>query len=306
MIIRKKRIRSLDSNLGRLAKVKALVVGVGELERFKAKLHAMGFSKDLAEGEQLLPRSIGPISEFNANGKEIVHKDRPMETACRQIEWHWEEWHGPYREPQSKIVDVPYKRYPRSFVAPPSIEIKLAKAKSGGVLAVSPKISEPIKRTDLTLHIINLFLELFGECELLTAELDRFVSVPVRRLNWRVLPPGRRPWETLKKELKPIIDSYSDQQKPVIEFRLETVNKHGPDFVAVGEGGFSNYVIFGFPKKSLFVLESPHRDNATYVFGQDWEELSKLTKAEVLDANRQKERIIHRESWPGKVRELLK
>lgn len=34
--------------------------------------------------------------------------------------------------------------------------------------------------------------------------------------------------------------------------------------------------------KNLFVLESTHLDNATYVLKSNWQELSQLTKREIL------------------------
>ena len=52
-----------------------------------------------------------------------------METAYGQAEWKWEEFYGPYdKAEQSRIVDIPYQRYQRSFVEPPSIELTVATA----------------------------------------------------------------------------------------------------------------------------------------------------------------------------------
>jgi hypothetical protein len=93
----------------------------------------MGFSCDPQEGETILPpASRGPVSKYNAEGKYEVHKDQPMETAYRMVEWHWREWHGPYdRVERSKLVDVPYQRYPRTFIPPPSVELSISTAADG-------------------------------------------------------------------------------------------------------------------------------------------------------------------------------
>ena len=45
--------------------------------------------------------------------------------------------------------------------------------------------------------------------------------------------------------------------------------------------------------------------NATYVFDKDWEELSKLTKAQILDEGLQRDRVIHRKGWHQRIRHLL-
>ena len=93
--------------------------------------------------------------------------------------------------------------------------------------------------------------------------------------------------------------------QPVIQHRLQTVNSHQPDFVAVGQGGFDGYVIFAFPDRHLFVLECVHFGNATYVFGDDWETLSQMSKADILDNDLQQDRLIHREGWENSLNELF-
>jgi len=74
----------------------------------------------------------------------------------------------------------------------------------------------------------------------------------------------------------------------------------------VGNAGFHGYIIFGFKKKNFYILESVHLGNATYVFGKNWEELSKLTKKEILDEGLQEKRIIHKRSWENQIRNLFK
>ena len=91
----------------------------------------------------------------------------------------------------------------------------------------------------------------------------------------------------------------------VIDKRFETINEHQPDFVAIGRAGFSGYVVFGFPSKNTFVLESTEINNATYIFDDSWESLSQKTKAEVLNEDLHKHRVIHRESWFSEVAKIL-
>lgn len=87
--------------------------------------------------------------------------------------------------------------------------------------------------------------------------------------------------------------------------RIETINIYGPEFVAVGHAGFSGYLVFGFPAHALYVLESTQVNNATYIFAEDWEDLSKKTKAEILNHDLQEDRIIHRKGWFSRMRDLL-
>jgi len=308
MIIKKKRIRNLESNLGFVEKGTTVAVGIRNPGRYQDILRKIGFTEPLNVGDSLLPSaSLGPVSKFNAEGKYIKHKDRPMETAYRIVEWHWEEYDGPYdRVERSRFVDVPYKRYPRTFVPPYSVEITILKTLKGDLVLVSPFIKYIEDNKEFLKHTLNLFLEIFGECQLFTKELDEMIKAPVRRLNWRILPPGRMPWEQLRQEIEPIVQSAPEGKRPVIRHRLKTISEFNPYFVAVGTAGFRGYIILGFKDKKIYVCESIFYGNATYIFAEQWEELSKKTKAEILDKNLQEDRIIHRvESWERRIGEWL-
>ena len=74
----------------------------------------------------------------------------------------------------------------------------------------------------------------------------------------------------------------------------------------MGRGGFSGYVVFGFPEKNIYVLESAYTGNATYIFDERWEQLSKMTKAEILNEQLQTDRIIHRVGWNRRIDDLLR
>jgi hypothetical protein len=229
-----------------------------------------------------------------------------METAYRMVEWHWVEWHGRDRYDRSDFREVPYKRYPRTFVPPPSIELTIMTDVAGTKFAVSPVIEFTSKNEDLLLHTVNLYLEIFGECRVFSEDLVALVKAPVRRLNWELLPRGQWPWEKLQHKLDPIVRQAREGNQPVIEERFRAINHYGPEFVAVGRAGFRGYVVFGFPQHGIYVLESAYSGNATYVFDHQWEEFSQLTKAEVLSTDVHETRIIHRENWPVQLRELFR
>jgi hypothetical protein len=307
MIIRGRRVQSVNRHLSPVQPGETIVLGLTNPERYLERLVETGFTSDLEEGEKILPSaSLGPVSHYNAEGKYIVHKNKPKETAYRQVLWTWEEWRGRYdTEEVSKIVDVPYERYPRTFVPPPGVELTVVQSIEMGKIIASPEIEFSEKTEDLIRHIINLFLELFRECSVLTEELKGIIVPPVKRLNWHILPPGRYPWEKLQEIVRPIIETQPEGNQQVIRARFQAITTHEPEFVAVGQAGFRGYIIFGFPDKNLYVLESTIFGNATYVFEEDWEELSKMTKAEILDENLQKDRIIHKEGWFSRVEDLF-
>ncbi|MFH2068270.1 MAG: hypothetical protein ABII89_02245 [Candidatus Omnitrophota bacterium] len=307
MIITKKRIRNIDPYIQHIPEGSRIVIGIVDLQRFFETLKKIGFVEPYSKGQSLLPAGVfGPVSLYNAEGKNIAHKDEPMETAYREAEWRWTEWHGRYdRIEQSKIVYVPYKRYPRTFVKPPSIEFTINVGLTGQLFLTTPDITKVARNRELLTHIANLFLEIFGECQFFTENLEKIVKPSTIRLNWEILPRGKMPWEQLKKHIAPLIEQAPKGNQFVLLHRLGTINKMKPDFRAIGRGGFHGYIVHGFTENNIYILESMYYGNATYVFGETWEDLSKKTKAEILNQELQKDRIIHYEGWEERVKNLL-
>jgi hypothetical protein len=306
MLLKKKRIRNVKRNAPFLIEGKKYSIGISVNDIPVDTLKKLGLSK-LIPGDSILPPgSFGPISRLNADGKSVPDRSQPMETAYRQAEWCWNQWsgHGETIE-VCKIVDIPYKRYPRLFIEPPSIEISILTDTNGNKFIVSPTLEYRADNEKIFIHTINLFLEIFGECIFFDDSLSQIIKVPLKRLNWQLLPQGIRPWKQLKQELKPIIAQVTKGKISVVEYRLETINQYEPTFAAIGNGGFNGYVVLGFPHKKLYVLESMLYGNATYVFGDNWEKLSQLTKKEILDESLQTDRLIHKESWYGNIGKLL-
>jgi len=299
MLIDKKRIRSLRGRLDRVAVGTKLLVGARLVPDQFAILAKAGFDPIVKIGDSVLPADVGPISRFNAEGTVVVHKDRPKENKVVQTKLHtWQQWHGRDKVEKSKIVDVRRDVYPRSKVPPPSLELSTTMTADGQLALVSPQLVYAGPRDKLLIHAINLIAEVLGPpVEVFTEDLGQIIKAPIRRMNWDVLPPGHRSWNVLKPDVSEIIESYKGGDKVVIERRFETVNSYGPDFVAVGRAGFSGYVVFGFKLRKLFVFESVYPDNATYIFGNDWEALSQLTKSQILENKLQLARVIHNASW---------
>lgn len=292
--IKQVRLRSLKK-YSPLLKGAKLIVCV-DLNENKSVANKIGFSESFEQGETVLPTGIATVSRFNADGKEIVRRDLPKETHHNSVESP--NWGDSYNG--THTVDLPYQKYPRDFVEPPSVELKI----SGGKI-ISPFLEFNVKDEGL-LHVINLFLELFGECVLLNEKLEDFVKIPSKSLNWEVLPMGEMPWERLHTSLKPLLKKLDIKEKVACEERIKTLQSYAPNFTARGSAGFTGYLIFGFKNKNLYVCESIWHGNAIYIFEGDWEELSQKTKAEILRGGLQKDRIIHAENWKEKLEQLLK
>lgn len=87
----------------------------------------------------------------------------------------------------------------------------------------------------------------------------------------------------------------------------EAIYAKQPDFVVYGRSGFKGYVVFGFTRRNLYILEGVVPNNTTYVSENDWEEISQLSKAEAIaiareiSINSNSELFIH--GTDGRIRE---
>lgn len=301
MIIQKTRIRNVEKYIKHVADSENFAIGVPVTENNMPIIQKIGFLKDLKDGQQILPKSIGNISNFNAYGKFHKLKDEPMETAYSQREWFWKDWGG---HQHSKIVDVPYKRYPREFIQPPSEELRVVSTASNQLI-VSRLVVKNSSFYDDIKHIVNLFLEIFGECIILDENLNDIEIPKIEKLNWEVLPPGEYPWDEVKNHVKESVSKAPKGKKPVIEHRLKIITKHNPTYFAVGKGGFDGYWVFGFPEKGIYILENSNYGNATYCFGDNWKQCTQLSKKEILDNELHFDRVVHREGWEKGINDLV-
>ncbi len=310
MQINKKRIYSLNNNLPNSLRDKVFVPAIIlDATADKKKIFNLGFTEKMEIGETLLPSSVGAVSRFNTEGRDIPDKTKPKVTKYYEVEWTRKEWagRGQTRDVTS-IITRSRQVWQRNFIPPPSISLSITKKEDGKVYISTPKTKFTSDEED-ALHKINLILEIFDTCYVLNEE-----SVPILKnsilLNWKVLPPGKRPWKEQKKELEQFFNAQKSKNvKPVLESRLEEINELQPEFTAIGNQGYRGYVVFGFPKKKIYILESAFYGNAIYVFKDDWEGLSKKTKAEILNAKLQLIRITHtgeKINWLEKIRGLLK
>ena len=272
----------------------------------EGELTAAGFSTNPSPGDTVLPTAVGPVTGYNANGRYVVRKDLPKEERyVTTVEWTWEEWAGPYDTTTRTEDRAVYRKcYQRDFHPPPAAELTIVDHEEQ-LLVVSEELTNAAAKEERIRHILNVFLELFGECEIRHADLQAVMPPNIRKVNWTLLPPGKYPWSRVHKHIGQMLKNKGARSANPIQNRLEQLASFNPDEVYVGEGGFRAYVAYIFDDKGLAVLESVMLDNATYVFDRDWQQVSQMTKAEILQSNLQRDRIIHAKNWKDRIRELL-
>ncbi|MFW2374529.1 MAG: hypothetical protein ACN4GM_15495 [Gammaproteobacteria bacterium] len=306
MFIKQKSVRSVRKYLNVIKSHEEFRVSVKITPEMKSLAERAGFPDDVRNGDTLLPNAIGNISRFNAEGKYIKRTDLPKEERyITTIEWTWEQWCGRGQtEAITESRDIYRECYQREFITPPSVELTWVEKDgecfiSSGVFAVKTVMPEQLK------HVINLFLELFGECEIRKSDMSSYFPPKLRRVNWEMLPPGEYPWDKVRSFSENLVKDKHSRYSNVILDRQDSITQYQPDEVYVGTGGFRAYIAYVFKSKQLVVLESIVEGNATYVFGNDWMRFSSLTKAEILNEKLQKDRIIHSKGWETRIQLLL-
>lgn len=270
-----------------------ITMAVSTIDRNRMK--RIGF-KNMEPGENILPRAIGTVSNYNANGKYIIHRELPKITKYRSFEapgWH-DTWHE---------VTVPYKAYPHTYKAGPEIRLTIVE-NNGELFVASPKLTKTAETDSLNKHVINLFIDLFGDFQLKNENWQSAIAnVPIRRLDWTLLPLGEYPWSRIESE--GLFPKRKDGKGRQIRHTDDIIRQFNPESCAIGNGGFKGYVAFCFPQKGITLLENFFHGNATYVFNHDWEELSKQTKATIIQGKLALKRIEHRKGWEKEIIQLL-
>lgn len=292
MIIKKRRINSIEKYFANVAEDSEIYVCVPADENNINLLNV----KSCANGTCVVPRPIGPVTRFNLYGKELVHRE--MEKEPREIEryYHVVDWHG---QDHYGICYQSRMCYPKEYIYPPLARIVLDNEKLRSDLMMKAA-------SELLKHTINMFLELFGYCEIVDKNENPIgQKTEVKEVSWRILPPGKYPWERAEKALNDYFEKAPSKNKEVLRNNHKTFAEYEPNFVAIGENSFNGYVVYGYADKNLYVFESNQPGNATYIFKGDWKKASQLTKYDIINGNLCHKRIIHSKTWLGTVKQLF-
>lgn len=302
MRITKHHISNLDLYLGGIADGEAFRV-IAALSNEDCE--RVGLPRSPRAGDTVLPRVVGPVTRFNARGRWNVRRDLPKEPRyIRTVSWKWTQWAGRDQTEHEDFRDIFRDCYPRELVPPPSVELSVIGIE-GAPHVTTPELLKSDANVEHNRHCVNLLLELFGSCELVSASMRPMRLPTIRRANWRMLPPGDYPWEKVEAHIDAAVGKRSDDTKRVIWDRQATIKSFSPDEIYVGEAGFDDYLAYVFTSRRLVVLESVRKDNAIYVFGLDWKRVSQLSKGEIVRGGLQTARIVHAKGWKAQLAQLM-
>lgn len=289
MILTQKRIIKVPN---KLQEGKTYYVSVIANNENLEKLNLKKFEENLCIQPSI---KYGITCRKNINGYCKTKKNLPKENRfVRTIYWEWQLYNGEW---QSDYKDIYKDCYPREYFAPFGIEMFLKKNLDGKEMIITKVMKyQNLKNT------INLYLEVFGYCEILDDNFKLILdnSKYIRR-NWEILPSdiiiNIRKLKNKKSE--------SNNKKDFEQARLDKLENNNPIERNIGSNGFQGYYAYIFEK--ICVLENPFYGNATYIVNRnDWEKLSKLTKKQLINSNKLIKRIEHNSNWFEQINNYLK
>lgn len=288
-ICNKKKIRKL--NLPKSFDLDAVQLGVAVIEDEAAKVGLNNV------GDSVIPSyKFGALCNRNANGYSYPDKTKPKEN--RYITTNWIQPFGnEYASPVA--CDIYRPCYPLVKVPPMEIELTLYENEKAEKYVVA-LLTNVIRQNHL-IDVINIFLEIYGECIVFDNEINIDNNTKRHRCNWEILPPGELPSVHLKNQLrhnKENTDTYDMN-------RLKVLERYEVEQIVEGINGFDGYYAYVFG--GFCVLESASYGNATYIVPKEnWEIWSQKTKKELFDENIVIEKLVHNANWEWHITKTIR
>lgn len=273
------------------------------------KYEHLGLSSDLSTWVQRQPvlpdRTNGRYSDRNIEGWEIIRKDLPKTTkswTTEHVNFGDASKYGYHYQDHSREV------YQRDFFEGPhhTIEVSAHKNDDG----VEPEWTAIFKITTAFLRgsdtfesdllfAVNLLQENVGASQIYPSDVTAETLLQNNSISWEIFPEGTaediiRSFSSRNKEIAP-------ETAEVLRERVEFFNRLNPQKLIVGAGGFGGY--FGaIYNENTLVFENLRYGNAIYILFDDWQEVSKRSRYDLLKGTDDNyHRIIHSDGWQRRL-----
>lgn len=254
-----------------------------------------------------VPQPIGPFSDENINGREVIHKDQPKYP--KSVYMGERPNYGDWSKGSFGLWST-RKVYPRSFIPPRHIAVKIndnEHLRQAEIRILSFRLEPHLVRADAhfedtLLFYLNLCKEVLGGCDVFKSDVSPRDIISSRKLQWEIFPPGERSFRT---ELQRRLANASSEVRQRLLARADVIESLNPSKYAIGTGFNSNYygAIFA---DDLVVFENLEYGNATYILRDDWERLSQLSRTELLATDADFDRLLHNDSWATILRRIIR
>lgn len=267
------------------------------------------FPEDTEEPRSLLPEvNLGKYSDRNRNGWEHKRTDLPKISKTFYFEspnFGDAARNGTHTHYQSREV------YPVEYHEPRMWELKIELMQEGRG-DDSPdlykfSVQAPLDRAhphfenDL-LFALNLLQENVGAVSVFSAEATREDYIRTQHLDWVIFPPGEQ-----DEVVRHLVGARAlpAEKRAVIEERVRLFHSLRPVAFLRGSGGLSSYVGAKYAD-DLVVFENMNHGNALYVLFDNWEEVSRRSRSDLIrEAGPQIYRIVHTHGWQAIFKKLM-
>jgi hypothetical protein len=189
-----------------------------------------------------------------------------------------------------------------------TIEISLVGEEVGeGNLLFKFQVEQVLNKRDpifeqYLLYNLNLLQENTGVSDVFASDATLADYLGTIQVAWEILPPGERD-ENIARILSGT--NASPQQRTAFTDRYDFLISLGPEKIIRGNSGFQRYFGAQFAD-DLVAFENVEYGNAIYVMFEDWVELSRRSRLELLSGPQdQFERVIHRSGWQRRLRRII-
>ena len=251
----------------------------------------------------LLPRTRGLFAARNLDGWAEKRKDLSKE--MREVSNWAPDWNGNGHHLVSRIIEAWPLQYHRARLNTISTTV-LEQLRDGALVRF--RVDQPLSRDSDAFAIdlkfnMRFLKETVGAANVYDADLSDEEYAKIQMVDWELLQPGSA--DRVLAQLATRCRVSAERMRVAGE-RLRTLDRLGHDGFIVGTGRFSNY--FGVKFGQRFVaLEHLEYGNALYVFEENWEGLSKLSRSELIrQRDPQVHRIPHVPGWQSAIRKLLR
>lgn len=287
----------------------AKLLSISDIKDGKYISLGIGFTDKLIYEKETLPDiKSGKFSYWNINGREIKRIDLPKERHYRYIEAP--NWGDSYKG--THTVAIPYEGYPIELISPRFLKIKteLLNANTTNTnFLFRFTLSEVLNKKDKDFKAklfdcLNILQENLSDFDVEKSDITTQEFLATHHISWEILPPGNKD-EFISRLF--FGRNYTNQQKEVAESRYDFFMSLRPENIIIGASGFQRY--FGAKLNNNIVLfENTDYGNAIYIMYDNWEELSKRSRIELLSGRfgTNFDRVIHTGDWKKKVRFIIR
>ena len=151
------------------------------------------------------------------------------------------------------------------------------------------------------LFALNIFQESVGQSAVRSTDQPANSFIQSLHVEWELLPVGERDevLEQVRGRLSP-----SPDENRVLTERMDLLLGLRPESLVTGTSHFARYFGAKF-RDDLVVFENIRWGNAIYIMFEDWEDLSQLSRTELMGSDHNFERLVHTRGWERRLRSIV-